>query len=705
MRFLMLLSLFALSFSGFSQDAYHTNLVNYLRDNYNLVSPKYVLNNTEQTNISSFNIYGNASVSSSSVAGNVFSISAKIDVRSQGNNVWDAGYTTSIKTSVAQGDILLYTFWAKKNSVPSEIVIFAEDNVTYAKELYPTLKLTDEWKRYFLPFKVTKAYAAGKMNIGLHLASQIQNFEIAGLTLLNYGNKYNILQFPSSLGEYEGYEADAPWRAEAAERIENIRKSNLTVNVKDLSGNALSDATVKIEMMEHEFGFGSAIVACRTPGNRCYNETYLGKLRNLDGKGHGFNVGVTENALKWDGWEEEWIGTPTETVNAIKWLSDSGIKMRGHVLVWPGFDNLPEDMRANKSNLPYLRNRINERLTTMLTHPELSKYIKDWDVINEITQNRDLEYAFDTDPTLTKGRDLYKEIFKKAKELQPELTMYINDYIVESDGGSAAAAARYNTYLDEIHAGEVSFDGIGFQAHIGKQPTSILKFKQIFDDYSARYNARIKITEYDIHKEVDPMIQARYLEDLLTMSFSHPAVDAFIMWGFWDGNHWHQNAPIFNLDWSIKPSGQAYIDKVFNAWWTKDETNSDASGKASFRPYKGKHKITVTKNGKEKIQEVLLSNDAELDITMDITSSTNEDQTSDFRIFPNPTSNEITIERSQKNKIEINIMTIDGKLLERIDTSDKTILVPLKKYQQSSIIIQLMQDGKMAKSQVVMVGL
>jgi endo-1,4-beta-xylanase len=704
MRFLMLLSLFALSFSGFSQDAYHTNLVNYLKDNYNLVSPKYVLNNTEQTNISSFNIYGNASVSSLTTSGNVFSLSSKINVSSVGNNVWDAGYTTSSKTSVAQGDVLLYTFWAKKNSVQSEIVIFAEDNVTYSKELYPTLKLTDEWKRYFLPFKVSKAYAAGKMNIGLHLASQIQNFDIAGLTLLNFGSTYNILQFPSSLGEYEGYEADAPWRAEAAARIENIRKANLTVNVKDISGNPLSGATVNIEMMEHEFGFGSAIVACRTPGNRCYNETYLSKLRNLDGKGHGFNVGVTENALKWDGWEEEWIGTPTETVNAVKWLSESGIKMRGHVLVWPGFDNLPEDMRVNKSNLPYLRSRINERLTSMLTHPELSLYIKDWDVINEITQNRDLEYAFDTDPTLTKGRDLYKEIFKKAKELQPELTMYINDYIVESEGGSAAATARYDTYLDEIHAGEVSFDGIGFQAHIGKQPTSILKFKQIFDDYSTRYNARIKITEYDINKEVDPMIQARYLEDLLTMSFSHPSVDAFIMWGFWDGNHWHQNAPIFNLDWSIKPSGQAYIDKVFNKWWTNEESSSDLSGKVSFRPFKGKHKITVTKNGKEKIQEVLLTNDAEVNITMDIISSTNNDLAPDFKIYPNPTPNEITIDRNQNNKVEIKLMTIDGKLLESIPTTLKTIHLTLKKYQQSSIIIQLLQDGQVVKSQMVMVN-
>lgn len=90
---------------------------------------------------------------------------------------------------------------------------------------------------------------------------------------------------------------------------------------------------------------------------------------------------------------------------------------------------------------------------------------------------------------------------------------------------------------------------------------------------------------------------------------------------------------------------------------------------------------------------------------MDIISSTNDNLTADFKIFPNPTSNEVTIERNQNTNVEIKIMAIDGKLLESIPTTHKTIHLPLKNYQQSSIIIQLIQEGKVVKSQTVMVAL
>ena len=45
------------------------------------------------------------------------------------------------------------------------------------------------------------------------------------------------------------------------------------------------------------------------------------------------------------------------------------------------------------------------------------------------------------------------------------------------------------------------------------------------------------------------------------------------MWGFWDGAHWKNNAPLYRRDWSLKPAGAAYRDLVLKTWRT------DASGK------------------------------------------------------------------------------------------------------------------------------
>ena len=50
---------------------------------------------------------------------------------------------------------------------------------------------------------------------------------------------------------YPGAEANAPWRAEAAARIEAHRKANLGVNVVDLSGAPVPGATVHVAMQQH----------------------------------------------------------------------------------------------------------------------------------------------------------------------------------------------------------------------------------------------------------------------------------------------------------------------------------------------------------------------------------------------------------------------------------------------------------------------
>jgi GH35 family endo-1,4-beta-xylanase len=423
-------------------------------------------------------------------------------------------------------------------------------------------------------------------------------------------------------------------------------------------------------MQKHEFGFGSALVGCRFPGNRCYDETYIQKLQDLDGQGHGFNVAVTENALKWDGWEEQWIGSPDETVAAVQWLNDHGITTRGHTLIWPGWNHMPADMMQNQNDPTYLMNRINLRLEEMLTHPILSKLVNEWDVLNEITQVRDLEMALAAKPNYPTGREIYPEILRKVAELKPDCTNYINDYVVFSSGGAGLSVVnRYKSYLDEIVASGAKFDGIGFQSHIGTSPTSILSVQAVLDEFSDRYGKRIKITEYDINENVDMETQAAYLADFLTMIFSHPAVDAFLMWGFWDGNHWKNNAPIFNLDWTLKPSGQAFIDKVFGDWWSSESGMTDDDGLFSLRPFKGEHKISLLNSG-EVVFDITI-NSSELDtliLEMATTNTLNQSAEGYYEVFPNPTPSKTLYIQSlaSPERIDLHFYTPDGRHIKTL---------------------------------------
>lgn len=686
-----------------AQDSYHADLITFLSEEYNLENPTFVTYDNEAEFYTGRYVYGNVQVTDEFTSNLGFAQYSNVNVPVPGANAWDAGMGVNNQVAIAQGDAVIIHFWAKSNGPRGSVNAFAEDASTFDKEYFSLIEFSPDWTAYFLSFKATKTFDVGAMAMGFHLATEVQNIDIGGFTALNYGGTYSLDDLPSSFSpsNYGGNEADAAWRSDAADRIENLRKANLDITVLDANGHPLEGVEVHVSMDKHQFGFGTAFAMSRFPGGRTFDQQYIDKIVDLDGKGHGFNVGVNENALKWDGWEEEWIGTPAQTKSGIEWLTNNDIDFRGHVLVWPGYGNLPSDLEGQSVN--YINNRIEDRLREMLTDPVLGNSIAEWDILNEITTNRDLEMLYQGQSDYASGRELYQEIIQKAKAIAPEKAFYINDYIVLSGGGSSAAVVdRYKGYLDEMAAGEVSFDGIGFQCHIGSIPTSINKIEATLDDFYERYNVRMKITEFDIEPSVDDDTAARYTSDFLTMVFSHPGVDAFIMWGFWDNNHWKDNALLFNSDWSIKPSGQAFIDKVFGEWWTDEILMSDENGQISSRVFKGTQKITISYNGSELDTLIDLSQDLSFEIQTDLTSATQDPVLSTTQIFPNPVIDKRLnfILPSEFASVEVSIRSIDGRLVqsEKSVRSGEALRLELE---AGIYIVHLKHDNRIATQKVV----
>lgn len=657
--------------SASAQDDYHVDLEEFLLAEYNVENGDYLFHDSEAQNANDFLTYGGMWVQTETAVGEAFETYQSFTVNIPATNPWDAGAKAVNTSPVSQNDVVLISFWAKRLSNTSTLKVFSEHSDDFSKEYYYDLVMSNNWQRYFIAFKASRNYPTNKLASGFHMGAQAQEFLIGGYTAYNFGSQYELSQLPGDVNNvsYEGADPDAAWRDLADARINNIRKADLKVTVIDENNNLVEGAEVAIEMQEHEFGFGSAVVGCRFPGNNCFNQIYVSKIVDLDGEGHGFNVAVNENFLKWNGWEEEWVTTPDQAADAVTWLDNQGIDVRGHVLVWPGWGNMPDDMQQNSTNYEYMLERIDDRIEEMLTHPVLSELITEWDVLNEITTNRDLEYAFNNYLQYDNGRQVYQTIFEKFKEVQPDFKGYVNDYIVLSGGGFGnAVETRYKDFLNEIKDSGVEWDGIGFQCHIGAQPTSILKIQQVFDEFFQVYGKRIKITEFDIEPTLSPETQAAYMSDFLTMIYSHPAVDAFIMWGFWDGNHWKDNAPIFDIDWNIKPSGQAFIDKVFNEWWTEENSITDSSGAASFDAFRGEYKVIITKDDVSQEYDVNLNEDGEFELIFSGASDINQLDNVVFEIVPNPSENgRISISSLSQTQISsIAVFNLTGVMVKQI---------------------------------------
>jgi len=335
-KIIALFILFIMMTCAYAQnDAYHDGLLAELQTDYGLTGGSWILTPNEVTNATNAISYGNQVVTLNPAPGQVFSQAVNLDVGGSGTNPWDVGYYNENVNAIQQGDRVLTVVWLRTVSTalaaPGKITMYAERPVTYDKEFNLTVNPSPQWQQYLIPFEATGDFMPAQLRVGYHLAFQEQEIEFGGIALIKLPQELNNDYYP-------GIEANAPWRTAAADRIELHRKADLDLQVLDAAGNPIPNANVEIEMLRHHYAFGTAVDTRKLANNSGFDQTYQDNLLNLDGQGHGFNWVVTENALKWDAWEEGWAGTQAETVNAIEGLSDNKIKARGHGLLWPGWN-------------------------------------------------------------------------------------------------------------------------------------------------------------------------------------------------------------------------------------------------------------------------------------------------------------------------------------------------------------------------------
>jgi endo-1,4-beta-xylanase len=584
------------------EDAYHSALRSFLSQKYAITGGDWVLGETEKETFNKAQPTGLSKKVSTYTPGGAsdpiqFTQLMELKVAKEQPNSWDNALRFLSSTSVKNGDALLLVIWMKGIEATTGYGnvehIFEMTDDPWTKSLAQQGDLAAEWQQWILPFQAGGDYAASKSRYQINCGHMAGTFQIGGLAVLNFGKKYKKSDLPESEFhlQYQGREEGAQWRIDALARIEQIRKGDLQVEVINRKGEAIKNAAVTVTMKQNQFGFGTAVAGHRWFGRSQDDLTYLEKLEDLTGDGRTFNIAVIENDLKWGNWE--WTdGNPVGkagVVQVVDWLKSHDYRVRGHNLVWPAWTYLPADLQTHKNDVAYLRDRIYNHIFEEAGYPGLKGVLDHWDVINEMSHCLDLAASFGTE-------DIYTDWLNWAHEADPDARLYINEYsIVASGGKDTASQAKYKEIIQRLIDQGAPLDGLGVQCHFGTYLTPPERVLQVFDEFGV-YGKEISITEYDAVGAKES-IAADYMRDILICAFSHPAVANFLMWGFWDGSHWFQDAPIFRQDWSLKPSGEVFIDYVFNKWWTNDSGLTGREGRFATRAYYGDYDISVDFRG------------------------------------------------------------------------------------------------------------
>ncbi len=552
------------------------------------------------------------------VTGQPFTQAFEVTHNGDSDFVYRSGLGWRNATALVKGDTMLLSFWARKleGAAIRAQVIFERNGGNYEKSITSNFPNdTGEWKFYQLAFRSSADFAPAQAGLIFQFAYGPQKFEIGGFSLVNFGQNVNPSQLPSSFYYPGRGDADAPWRVEANNRINQHRKGELTVVVRDRDGKPLPGATVFVQQTNHTFKFGSAVTAQLLAGSgqtSADRELYRSRVSSH------FTTTVLENDLKWPFWEG-WVSwNRLATMNALQWLRDNDLPVRGHNLIWPAYGNMPNDTRNLGPDA--LRQRIDNHFTEILKPENAGGKCYQWDVINEPYTNFEVQGRIGGSSGVTQSNGLLGNSemirwFQNARRLDPTTKLFVNDYDILAGGGDDKPHQNYLFALSKwLLENGAPLDGVGLQGHFNRI-TPPARMQEIIERFS-QLPVTLAITEFDVNL-TDEDLQAEYTRDAMIMIFSHPKFTDFLMWGFWERAHWLPAGAMYRADWSSKPNALVYNDLVFREWWTNEAGVADAAGRFTARGFKGEYNVTAVYQRVANTVTATIDSSGEVTVTLD----------------------------------------------------------------------------------------
>ncbi|MCK5172176.1 MAG: endo-1,4-beta-xylanase, partial [Planctomycetes bacterium] len=178
-------------------------------------------------------------------------------------------------------------------------------------------------------------------------------------------------------------------------------------------------------------------------------------------------------------------------------------------------------------------------------------------------------------------------MFQAANAIDPDCGLFLNDYNVINRGYNLNSFKQMGY---DLAAQGAPIHGLGVQCHMLSTFDPVI-VKGRFDSV-AELNLPIWVTEFDV-SDPNENIRADKLEEFYRIAFSHPSVEGILMWGFWENQHWKENAYIVNADWTLNAAGLRY-EALMNEWTTSDSAITDLDGNADFRGFFGTYTVTLS---------------------------------------------------------------------------------------------------------------
>lgn len=403
-------------------------------------------------------------------------------------NIYTAFVTAPITGQIKSGDTLVLCVTMKNCGAQDTNFLVdvynADQTESRVKESWLTRNIiispTAEYVDYYFyavaqedtneaVFEINLGYAAQEISVSLVEAAKyngtLKEAFLEKLPLMSRNNTDGNNHW------HTFYASDAAWRDTAAQMIQDNRKGSLVVNVTDAAGNKIDGATVKIEMVEHFYKFG-------TSGGTRANPDY-------------FNLSTFANDLKWDNGVFASEGKRAENLAGIAALQEKNVDIHGHVLFWGSNGRDPyDDGIENTAEFYTVAKYIGYTCVAI----QVMQRMRGWTGFNASNGQQILQGYDGTVAGLRKAIDEALEIINTELAKTDNIDFYIRQY---NDIKAALESLKTNIQLCEDSANTIP----NLEAEIKVLQDLIYKCIMEHIEFEARYYVSENLIEWDVINE------------------------------------------------------------------------------------------------------------------------------------------------------------------------------------------------------------
>lgn len=531
-----------------------------------------------------------------------FSDALRINVHTVPANHWGVRPIWHIDHhAVNTGDNLLITMYLRsgQQGQTAEVALHFRRGNASTTRMNRRYTVGDEWELITMPFKARPDDAAKITRFDIRVGWALQTVEIGGLRILNS----EASAPPSVLTSYAGREVDAPWRAAAEQRIEQIRKDLLEIVVRDEQGNPIEGAVVDARLQRHAFGFGNKVHA------EFISPTYGSRYNTDDGRRYRalipqlFNEAL-DNQVNW----RPWLNQPDRAIEVLEYLNGLRLPFRGHNIIWGKMEGYPAPDWLNSTYqniqngqgaaaardwlaqtvLDHIANDAPGSLAGTIAGTTLPQ-VAEWSVVNHPVWSSEVWDIL--------GQDFMVDVLQHTRAVvHPDTRLYLNEDAILT-GRSHVDPDEFFQLVTMLVSVGAPLDGLGLQSHFGSWDLPRIDEILAQMDRFAGFGLDLKSTEFDVdNTATDDQTQADFTRDFITLALSHPRMVGVMSFGIWEGRHWRadEGAHLFRQDWSVKPNGQTWLDLVGREFTTHVRGTTWADGRYTSRGFLGRYEVVIS---------------------------------------------------------------------------------------------------------------